>query len=79
MRQFRDHQFDVVYSNSVIEHVGDLDDMRRMAQEIQRVGKRYFLQTPNRYFPIEPHFVFPFFQFLPRPVQISLVQKFRLG
>jgi SAM-dependent methyltransferase len=79
MRQFRDHQFDVVYSNSVIEHVGDLVDMRRMAREIQRVGKRFFLQTPNRYFPIEPHFVFPFFQFLPRPVQIALVQKFTLG
>jgi ubiquinone/menaquinone biosynthesis C-methylase UbiE len=79
MHQFRDNQFDVVYSNSVIEHVGALDDMRRMAQEIRRVGKRYFLQTPNRYFPIEPHFVFPFFQFLPRSVQIFLLQNYKLG
>ena len=79
MYQFREHQFDVVYSNSVIEHVGDPTDMQRMAREVRRVGKRYFMQTPNRYFPIEPHFVFPFFQFLPRTVQIALVQNFNLG
>jgi ubiquinone/menaquinone biosynthesis C-methylase UbiE len=79
MRQFRDQQFDVVYSNSVIEHVGNMDDMRRMASEMRRVGKRYFLQTPNRYFPIEPHFVFPMFQFLPFALQVYLVQHFDLG
>jgi 2-polyprenyl-3-methyl-5-hydroxy-6-metoxy-1,4-benzoquinol methylase len=79
MKQFSEHQFDVVYSNSVIEHVGDLGDMQRMAQEVRRVGKYYFVQTPNRYFPIEPHFVFPFFQFFPRSAQISIVQKFSLG
>jgi SAM-dependent methyltransferase len=79
MSQFRRHQFDVVYSNSVIEHVGDLDDMRRMAREVRRVGKYYFVQTPYRYFPIEPHFVFPLFHFLPRPLQIALVQRFNLG
>jgi hypothetical protein len=79
MRQYRDQQFDVVYSNSVIEHVGNFGDMQRMAREVRRVSKRYFLQTPNIYFPVEPHFVFPFFQFLPRPIQVSMVQKFSLG
>lgn len=79
LSQFQDRQFDVVYSNSVIEHVGTIDDMRRMANEMRRVGKRYFLQTPNRYFPIEPHFIFPMFQFLPFPVQVYLVRHFALG
>jgi len=79
MRQYADKQFDVVYSNSCIEHVGEIDDMRRMANEMRRVGKRYFLQTPNRYFPIEPHFIFPMFQFFPFSVQVYLVRHFNLG
>jgi hypothetical protein len=79
MREYRDQEFDVVYSNSVIEHVGGQLDTRRMANEIRRVGKRYFVQTPYRYFPIEPHFLFPMYQFLPCFIQVSLVQRFNLG
>jgi len=79
MHEFRNGQFDVVYSNSVIEHVGGMEDMRKMAREIQRVGKWYFIQTPNLYFPIEPHFVFPLFQFLPISWRIYLVLHFNLG
>jgi len=65
MRMFRDNEFDVVFSNSVIEHVGDLKRQKMMALEIERVGKKYWVQTPNKHFPIEPHFIFPFFQYLP--------------
>ncbi|MGB7624268.1 MAG: methyltransferase domain-containing protein [Terriglobia bacterium] len=79
MPQFADREFDVVFSNSVIEHVGTREDQRRMADEIRRVGKCYFVQTPNRGFPIEPHFMFPFFQFLPVPCRAKLLQKFNLG
>ncbi len=79
MRQFHDGEFDVVFSNSVIEHVGTFDDQRRMANEVQRVGKRYFVQTPNKYFPLEPHFFFPGFQFLSIQARTWLVQHFALG
>lgn len=65
MSELATAEFDVVFSNSVIEHVGDVNDQRRMANEIMRVGKRYYVQTPNRYFPIEPHFLLPLFQFYP--------------
>ena len=79
MPQFADGQFDIVFSNSTIEHVGSFADQRRMAAEVRRVGQRYYVQTPNRYFPIEPHFVFPFFQFMPIALRVWLVQHFNLG
>jgi hypothetical protein len=79
LTDFAPGAFDVVFSNSVIEHVGGFDDQQRMAAEVRRVGKRYFVQTPNRWFPIEPHFLLPYFQFYPQPVQVALTQRFALG
>lgn len=79
LKQYHDHQFDVIFSNSVIEHVGNYENQQQMANEIQRVGKRYFIQTPNRYFPIEPHFLFPFYQFFPMWLKVWLISHFDLG
>lgn len=77
--QFGDATFDVVFSNSVIEHVGGREEQRQMAEEVKRVGRRYFLQTPNRTFPLEPHFLVPFFQFLPVSTRVWLVRHFDVG
>jgi hypothetical protein len=79
MRELPDDAFDVVFSNSVIEHVGTWDDQRRAAAEMRRVGRRYFVQTPNRYFPIEPHFLVPGFQFLPVSVRAAMIARRKLG
>lgn len=79
MPQFGDGEFDFVFCNSVIEHVGGDSDVLAMAKEIRRVGRRYYVQTPNRYFPIEPHFLFPFFQFLPLRARVLLLRRFNLG
>jgi hypothetical protein len=79
LSQFADGEFDVVFSNSVIEHVGTFADQQRMAAEIKRVGRRYFVQTPNRYFPLEPHFFFPGFQFLPLEARVWLLRHYDLG
>jgi hypothetical protein len=79
MRMFGDNSFDVVFSNSVIEHVGSFDDQKKMADEVQRVAPRYFIQTPNRYFPLEPHFLLPLFQFYLRRLQAELLRRRDLG
>jgi hypothetical protein len=71
----RDQSFDVVFSNSVIEHVGGPQDQKVFAAEVARVGRHFFVQTPNRYFPIEPHFLAPFVQFLPIQVRAVVVRK----
>jgi len=79
LSMFSDKEFDIVFSNSVIEHVGGFEEQKKMANEIMRAGKMYFVQTPNYYFPFEPHFMFPFFQFLPVSLKIFLVSKFNMG
>ncbi len=63
---FADKSFDLTFSNSVIEHVGDETSTARFAQECDRVGKRVYIQTPNHWFPMEPHFVALFIHWLPR-------------
>jgi SAM-dependent methyltransferase len=79
MDEFESGQFDIVFSNSVIEHAGDFNRQMNMANEIRRVGKNYFVQTPNYYFPIEPHFMFIGFQWLPVSVRVFLIRHFNLG
>jgi Methyltransferase domain len=74
-----DGQFDVVFSNSVIEHVGGLKDQEAMAREVRRIGRRYFVQTPSLWFPLEPHALVPGFQFLPVRARAKLLQGHRLG
>jgi SAM-dependent methyltransferase len=75
---FRDKSFDIVFSNSVIEHLGNSLRHQQYASEIDRVGIRYFVQTPNRWFPVEPHLLTPLIHFLPPRWQKPLIQKFTI-
>ncbi len=76
---FPDRSFDVVFSNSVIEHVGSRENQRRMASEVHRVGIRHIIQTPSLWFPLEPHARLPLFQFLPRSGRAWLIHRFRIN
>lgn len=76
--QYDDHSFDIVFSNSVIEHLGTLENQVKFAREVRRVGRSLWIQTPNRGFFIEPHFLSPFFHFLPKPIQRRLARNFTL-
>lgn len=79
LEQFGDQSFHIAHSNSVVEHVGDWKRMVQFAEELARVAQQYFVQTPNYWFPIEPHFMAPFFHWLPKQNRIWLVLHFHLG
>ncbi len=76
---FKGKRFDFVHSNSVIEHVGDELAMVLFASNTRRLGKRYYLQTPNYWFAYEPHFRFLGFQWLPATMRAYMMTKMRLG
>lgn len=66
---FGNGEYDIVFSNAVIEHVGGREQQRRFVSEALRVGRRVFITTPNRRFPIELHTRLPLMHWLPeRPV-----------
>ena len=71
--------FDFVFSNSVIEHMGSREGQVLMAQEVRRISARYLIQTPAFWFPLEPHSHLPGFQFLPHAVRAILIRHFRIN
>lgn len=79
MPEFPDDSFDLVHSNSVIEHVGSLHNMSLFADEVSRVGEAYYVQTPYLWFPIEPHFGVPVLHWLPAPTRALLHHRFNMG
>jgi hypothetical protein len=72
---FPDQAFDFVYSNSLIEHLPSREHQRRFASEVNRVGRHFWIQTPNTDFPVDPHYLLPFFQHLPENWQKRTAYK----
>lgn len=74
-----DKSFDLVYSNAVIEHVGDFQRQRKMASEVRRVGKHWFVTTPNRWFPFEFHLRLPLVTWLPGRLYLKIGSIYRFS
>lgn len=72
-------EYDVVFSNSVIEHLGSYTAMSEFADRICSSGVPYYIQTPSFWFPLEPHCHLPFFQFLPRLVRAWMIWNFSIN
>jgi hypothetical protein len=73
---YPDQSFDIVFSNSVIEHLGTYEKQKAFAKEARRVGGSLWIQTPARVFFMEPHLLTPFIHFLPRSLQRKLLRHF---
>jgi len=73
---FPDNCFDIAFSNSVIEHVGDFSAQELFAEEARRVAPRVWVQTPSRWFPVEPHYMALGIHYLPRGAQRWLLRYF---
>jgi hypothetical protein len=72
-----DESFDVVYANSVIEHVGDAEKRAAFAREVHRLGRAYWVQTPSVWFPIEAHTGMPFWWLLGERMRSKLLARWR--
>jgi hypothetical protein len=70
--------YDIVFSNSVIEHVGSYKNQKAFASEARRVGKKLWIQTPAYECFIEPHYLAPFIHWLPKRWQKKLVRNFTI-
>lgn len=78
--EFADGSFDVCHSNSVIEHVGGWPEMQDFARETRRVATAYYAQTPNFWFPVDPHFWrMPMIHWTPRPVRARMMRALPLA
>jgi hypothetical protein len=73
---FKDDAFDLVFSNSLVDHLATLDQQRRFADEVRRVARCYAVQSPNHRFPVEPHLLTPFVHWLPKRVRVALMRNF---
>jgi hypothetical protein len=75
----RDERFDLVYSNSVLEHVGGPWRRSAFADGVHALAQRHWIQTPYRYFPLEPHWLFPGFRFLPVRARAEVTRYWPVG
>jgi len=77
MPEFNFGEFDLVFSNSVIEHVGDCEKRKLYAKEIQRLSNSYWIQTPYKYYPLEAHCGMPFWWFYPKSLRSLILERWR--
>jgi hypothetical protein len=79
LAQHANGSFDIAFSNSVIEHLFTFEQQQAMAREVRRVARAYWVQTPNFWFPVEPHFLFPAWHWLPVSARVAVLRRRGIG
>jgi len=70
-----DNSFDIVHSNATIEHVGSYQNQLKFIKECIRISKKnIFIQTPNRFYPIDFHTILPFIHWLPKNIHRKILK-----
>ena len=69
-----------MHSNATIEHVGSYQNQISLIRETFRVSKKYvFIQTPNRFYPIDFHTTLPLIHWLPKNIHRKILKFFGLN
>ena len=72
---FQNDTFDIVHTNATIEHVGSYQNQISLIRETVRVSKKYvFIQTPNRFYPIDFHTTLPLIHYLPKKIHRKILK-----
>jgi hypothetical protein len=74
-----ERRYDLVFSNSVLEHVGGHERRLRFAEAVHTLAPAHWVQTPYRYFPVEPHWIAPAMQFLPVRARVTVARRWPLA
>jgi hypothetical protein len=77
LTDLKNSKFDLVFSNSVIEHVGSLQRQEAFAETVHKLAPRYWIQTPSLWFPIEAHCGLPFWWFYPQPIKQAWIHRWQ--
>jgi hypothetical protein len=78
-RSITERSWDLVFANSVIEHVGGHARRLAFAESVRTLAPHHWVQTPNRWFPLEPHFLVPGLQFLPTRLRAQVIADWPLN
>ena len=72
---FKDMSFDIVHSNATLEHVGSYNNQIAFVKEASRISKNHvFIQTPNRFYPIDFHTNLPLIHWLPKKIHRKILK-----
>jgi len=78
MLPLKNESVDFLFCNATLEHIPK-ELWEFLAQEVARVAlKGFFISAPNYWFPFEPHYLMPFFQFMPEGFKRKLIINYGL-